>query len=653
VVFLDNVEQIEGVDYLVNYDAGRIEFLRVVSPTSIVVADYYYRIEQTQAVGSKSVVGLDGSVPLGKHLTLTGQFGHSNAASIGSGSAMSLGLFGDLDRFKFRTYFNNVNPLFSRIDTVGFQRDESGFRFNFGWDPNQFVSITGGRTRSRSNQGYTFGYSPYAYSDAPTGEFYDTGTTTFRRVAAGFSPTRAETDALVRSYDTISTSTNLQVSVNYPGWPDIGVALDTMKNSGSTRGDSKYSSQSVDLDYSPASLPFSIRLALDRTQQAYGGGELAFGGQTASFTGSGSVTNSTRSTVTYNDPSGKFSIATNWNTNKARDRDVNGRNSNAQTLQVSANFNPTSELRLQADYAVSQSNGTVASSLYSGFGSGYGIGWGGGYGSGLGGGYGSWGGSTGGGFPGGYGSTIAGRWQPGRQEAASTSSDVTFSNTTHNSYTSRQASFNATYMPSEQFSLQLGMNSRLYRSTGSVGYAADSNFNRYDLGLQYRFDNGLAVSASLGRDTTNYLDNATGAISNNLFNLGLDFRPQGSPFSFGLSLVRMTGSSPIYTGLPGDGTQLTTTSYKDLSGRLGYRLGERRTVELSIGQSRFNSGFDASTRLNAALTFRYKLSSILSADIGYQLYRYDGEGSPTGRQSGDYTANILAASINASFQSGY
>jgi hypothetical protein len=663
VVYLDNVEQIEGADYLVNYDAGRIEFLRVVLPTSIVVADYYYRMDLTGDVGDKSVVGLDGSVPIGRNLSLVGEVARSSSAASGSGSgtAISLALLGDFDRFDFRTLLTDVQPSFSRIDTVGFQRDESGLNFTFDWEPSEFVTINGGRSRSRSSQGYTFGYSPYAYSSGyETGAYYEDYGGGWRgaRTAPGrgFLPSRQQVDESrpAGGYDTISSATNLSVSLDYPRWPSVDITFDEMSNSGSSRGGSSYGTLALDLDYSPAEVPFSVRLGLERNRQSYGGGELPVGGSAASFAASRSVTNAMRSTVTYNDPGGKFSVATNWNTNRSSDRDLSGRASSAQTLQVSASYNPTAALQIRADYGLSQSDGTVASSLYSGYGTGYGIGWGGGYGSGFGGGYDTWGGS-GGGFTGGYG-TIAGRrlWARQAGDAGDTTDGLQGTSAlTRNSYTSRQAAFDITYAPSERLSLQLGMQNRLYRSSGSVGYAADSQFNQFNLGMGYRFENGLSLSANLGRDTTDYFESGTGSISNNLLNVALDYAPQRSPFSVGLSYTNMTGSSPLYSGLPDGGTQITATSFRDISGRLGYRIGEAKTIELSVGRSRFSSAFDSNGRTEASLAFRYKLSEMLSADLAYQLYKYSGQGSYTGRQTGDYTANILAASLTANFQSGY
>jgi hypothetical protein len=631
IVLVDGATQREGVDYDAIRQIGRVIFRRIVPPTSVVRIQYYYQIGAGDSVsGDSAVTGLALRHELGRNLSWDAAFARSDPVTgAAAGNALSGGVrFSQGSKLDVNLQYRSIDPTFRYVDTVGFFRSEKGLNAAVGFRPNDHIQFAHTFSDVKTNSGYTHGYSGY-------GGYYggDYG------YGDGLSQTDDETP---KTLDIRAVRHDSNLSVNYPGWPSLRLSRQSMTNSGGSRGNSLLDTLNASLDYSPKApkAPMTFHAGWISTRQNYAGTTTGddsdpYGSAQSSNTQSVSLAASWM-------PSEKLAFATNWNSNTSRSqyKDQRGDSSN---LQVSARWQPMQKLSVNLDWTQTDSLGAVTSGFYGG-----GIGFGG-YSPGIGGG---WGGNPGG-YP--YGLTgdlvhapIGGGGTPPDEEPELSR------------YRDSSARLGISFQPTSSLSLDANLGLRSYNSAGSVGYLADSNQRYGNLSLSWLPNQDMAFSLSLGSDLLQFTDAGRGGVLNNSLTFSGTYRPQNSPFTYGLSVNRQWGVSPNYTGFgENEVADLVDTSLFDVMANVEYRLAERARLAAQFGVSDFSGGFADFLKGTANIGLQYQLNNSLGLNLGWQFINNDsrlpqsGGGTTPGYSMGgeDYTTNLLVFSVSTNFQS--
>jgi hypothetical protein len=146
VVKVDGLQQIENVDYAVNYPLKYILFSRTITSSSTVLVTYTPQPENA-VQGDRGVMGLDGKVRLSNNLTLTGQVARSSSAYSGGngGGAASIRAAGAFGRLTATADIRSISTAFAPIESAGFFRNERGgdldVRYKFSDSLNWFSRI--------------------------------------------------------------------------------------------------------------------------------------------------------------------------------------------------------------------------------------------------------------------------------------------------------------------------------------------------------------------------------------------------------------------------------------------------------------------------------------------------------------------------------
>lgn len=159
----------EGQDYTLNRDLGYIILLRGFAPdtalTGIDSLSATYLPKHSDSVnGDRSVMGLDGKLPVGRAGTVAFQFGQSQGqvgSQNGTGMTVSTTFHSTGSQRKnawsLTTGWRDIAPGFTNIDSVSaaFQRAEKGLQTSFTFAPNDYVHFTTGFTDSKLATSYT------------------------------------------------------------------------------------------------------------------------------------------------------------------------------------------------------------------------------------------------------------------------------------------------------------------------------------------------------------------------------------------------------------------------------------------------------------------------------------------------------------------
>ena len=181
VVKIDGVLQAEdrdtttpgSADYFANYTDGRIEFYRIVSPTATVMIDYYYAVPTSdgglwsQGAGQR-VLGMDMIFGLNKHIGITSEAALGRQLDQTGGLAFRTGIRADFNKLRIGTEYRSVDPSFAYVNTVGFQRREKGMNFQADYDFSDNIRSHLTLSDLDTDLGYSFGLSDYGYG-------YDSG----------------------------------------------------------------------------------------------------------------------------------------------------------------------------------------------------------------------------------------------------------------------------------------------------------------------------------------------------------------------------------------------------------------------------------------------------------------------------------------------
>jgi hypothetical protein len=338
VVLQDGSEQVEGVDYDVQRTIGRIEFRRMVPPTSLVRVKYYYDLSTNVDTGDRDLWGLDMAYRASDDLNLTLDYGTSKDASSGSGQAVALSADYGTDRLQLTGEYRNVQPGYEYMDTVGFQTREKGYSVGLGWQPLRGVTVTDAFSDVQSDTGLSFGYSGYG-----------SGTT----ASAGV---RTAADSSDTALDVTARRNALAVSLDLPNLPKISLTRSDMSNAGGDSGRSSYANEGVRADYTGPSSRYSVRTSFNRVNQENHPA-------TATATVTGSQTDQFQSQLSWN-PIESVSLSASYarNASSAVEDDDQSHSSN---LQFSARWSPSNDFSLDLSRATSRTQGSVSSGLYS------------------------------------------------------------------------------------------------------------------------------------------------------------------------------------------------------------------------------------------------------------------------------------------------
>jgi len=632
IVLVDNVEQREGVDFDSLRQIGRIIFRRIVPPTSVVRIKYYYQIGPGDSFsGDSAVTGLALRHQLSNSLSWDAAFARSDpVGGAAAGNALSGGLrFSRGSKLDVNLQYRNIDPGFRYVDTVGFFRSEKGLNAAVGFRPNQHIQFAHTFSDVKTNSGYTHGYSGYG---GYYGGDYNYGD--------GRSQTEDETP---KTLDIRAVRHDSNLSVSYPGWPSLRLSRQSMTNSGGSRGDSLLETLNASLDYSPKTpkTPMTFHAGWISTRQNYAG--TTTGDDSDPFGSAQSSDTQSLSLAASWMPTDKLAFATNWNSNTSRSqyKDQRGDSSN---FQVSARWQPMQKLSVNLDWTQTESLGAVTSGFYGG-----GIGFGG-YTPGMGGG---WGGNPGG-YPFGLTGDVVrapiggGGGTPDDEEPEL------------NQYRDSSARLGISFQPSSSLSVDANFGLRSYDSAGSVGYLADSNQRYGNVSLSWLPNQDMAFNVSLGSDLLQFLDAGRGGVVNNSLTFSGTYRPQNSPFTYGLSVNRQWGVSPNYSGFgQNEVADLVDTSLFDVMANVEYRLAERARLAARFGVSDFKGGFADFMKATADIGLQYQLSNSVGLNLGWQFINNNSRLSQSGGgttpgytyQGEDYTTNLLVFSLSTNFQS--
>jgi len=608
VVLVDNAEQVQAVDYDVYQEIGRIIFRRAVPPTSLVIIRYYYDLGEPAVGTDTQVVGLDLGYRVAPGLNLRADWAQSDVGGqTGSGQALRASLSFARPDLTATAEFRDVQPGFSYIDTVGFQRRERGLNLASEWQVNDYISVYERFSDLDSDSGLLFGYSGYSgYSGG-----------NFSTFAAG--PAQATTSGL-----SVHTQRNdLGVDVRYPHWPTLSFTHQTLDNSGGTTGGSSRTTDALALRYSPEGLPFTINASLDRSSQLYLGTN-----STDPLAGRrGSDTDQMQISATYT-PSSTLSFAANLSGNSSSS--IDGEDSSSGTVaQVSARWNPSSRIGLSLDLRQSQSDGAVTSGFYGG--------------------------------TGGFNTFALSPAQIPGNPGGGGGDDDDDDTEERARYEDTSATANLTWRPIDSVNLTLAAGQRDYRSGGGVGYLADSAQTYYNATVGWQPSRDWGLTATWGTDELRFLEEGRGAVLNDLFALGLNYRPEGQPWGLSLNLHKQTGSSPTYIGFgQSQIMRIVPTDLFDLSGELTYELAPGINLFGRLGRADYDSGYAVFTKDLGELGVRYRMDDLADMRFGYSFTRnITGEpelplpGGSAGSLGGqDYIAHTFMFEIASNFSTG-
>jgi len=602
-VLVDDVEMAEGVDYDAYRQIGRVIFRLAVPPTSLVRIQYYYELGETALSQDAEVAGLDVNYEASDNLWLKADFATSSAAD-NSSTALQTAVSYRQPRFDVLATYRDVAPQFSYIDSSGFRRNDKGLKLDIGWQPAKHVRIQSQFSDLDSTQGLSFGYSGYS-----GGVGFDTGTSPYQAAAGPVQTTPTQDVSTQRS--------DIQMQLDFPGWPTATLQRQTMSNAGGTQGDSDYQEISLNISH-PLTDTLRLQASLSQTDQDYMGNE--------SVDPRGSKMHRRRVSLTYS-PSSSLNVITDLGNIKASGFGTETTHSSSDYTRLGVTWSPSDKLSFRLNRTDSESLGRVSSGFYGGFP-------GGGYGGG-----------------GGYDGPIAG--------AVPTQDDEEEDEVPH--YQDSTTSLSATYSPRRDLSLTLSAGQRKYLSGGGSGYLSDSTQDYQNLSVVWQATDEISLTTSLSRDELNFLEEGRGAVDNQSVILGVGYRPAGKPWSTNLQIHRMSGASPSYIKIGShERYYQTDTSLFDISGQLSYELSDRIRLSARTGLSDFDSGYSAFKKQTADINVSYDLGTTNRASFGYRFigHRAGEPSSPfrgatgTAIQSQDYNAHTFMFSLQSNFTSG-
>lgn len=598
VVLVDNVPKTDGVDYDSYRSIGRIIFRYSVPPTSLVTIQYYYDLGTTDTTGDLGLMGLDMTYAISPKLSLQAEFGHSDGGS------------GDSTGNALRT-----NLTYSPSDRLQVSTEYRNTAPSF-----TYMDSTGYYQQDKGLE-TVLNWRPAEHitvsarrSDLKSANGYTFGYggysgMSLSQLAARSAVATSATTATELNIQ--NTRNNLELKLEYPNWPTFVISREQLTNATTGAGSSDYKSMNYEFNYSPMNRPFTLSASLHQTDQAY---LSTTGTETTDPNYTASNTRQFQWAATYK-PGSRLSFSINRGQNSSTSLTSDSR-SDSSTSQMSVRWTPTDKLDFNFDRTLTSSVGSLSSGGYY------------------------------------YSATDL-------AEALLTTADET--DPSDNRYEDNRSEFKASYRPTSTLNFDFNLTQRKYTSGGSVGYLADSDQTTRSLSAVWQLNPALALNATVGSDTTNYLDADRGAVSNNQVTLGANYRVPNSPWTLSLSYNSQNGSSPTYTGY---GTSqrmyIVANNLSDLRGQVSYALSETSELVLTGELSKYTGGYSNFSKQQAEIGFRRKLGDLADLTFGYRFIRNVSTGADDPRYSGNnsltpsdqnYIANTFLVTLTSQFSS--
>ena len=607
-VLVDSVEQLEGVDYDAFRTIGRVIFRRAVPPTSLVIIKYFYDIDTgATATGDQQLWGVDLTYTINDNMNWSLDWAQSSGVTDDQdGNALSTMLSYNTKGGAVRLVgeYRSVDPTFAYIDTVGFRRREKGINFGAEWDVNEHISVTNRYSKLDSDSGLSFGYSGYS------------GGYNFNTFSA------ADTSQTTSTAHTVATERNeLNVRLDYEGWPNLTYQRSSMSNNGANTGDSDYTTDSINLSYNPRGKNYSIQSRLSTTKQR---SFRPASGTTTESTLTGSDSDQFQTSVSYN-PSDKLSFSASYSENSSSAVETVN-NSTSDNVQLTARWNPNSKVSVDLTHSESSSSGRVTSGFY---------------------------GST---FSAAATTQIN---NPGGGGGGGDDDDDDEEETERPGITDRNDRLSISWRPSQRLSLDLAFGMRDYSSTGSQGYLADSTQDFWNFGAMWQVSEALSLNLALSKDDLQFLEEDRGAVLNRSYVLSASYRPPGTNWSAGLTLNIQDGSSPTFVGYGRlQRSRMVATKLTDISGQLSYQLSDDLSLVASGSISDYAGGYSDFKKHTGEVGLRYRLSNTVGVDFGYRFIKHVSRTTEddlifgTSGSGQNYIANTFLLNLNTSFRGG-
>lgn len=443
------------------------------------------------------------------------------------------------------------------------------------------------------------------HSDVKTNQGYSFGSSLYGNYST-YGTMQTQANSTSNSLDVNSKRTDFEVRLDFPSWPTLGFQHQEMSNSGGSSASSTYRTNNVQLNWAPTKSPFMVTANLNQTAQNY----LRTATGLETLTSTGTSTRQMQWSAAYR-PSDKFSISFNQGRNNS-DSVGTTSTSSSSTNQLSVRWTPSSKFDVNLDRSSTSSVGSVRGSSYSTYGIGDGSGIGGGGGS----------------------------------------------NTTENRYTDDSSRLSVRYAPSQRLSFDFALNKRDYTSGGSVGYLADSNQLTKSLSMLYQLNDSLTLNASFNKDTLVFLEEGRGTVANNLTTLAANYRKPDSLWNLTLSVNKMTGSSPTYTGYGSNQKmRVVANDMSDLQARVGYTMHDGSEIALTGQLSDYAGGYANFNKQQLELTYGRRISDLANLTFGYRFIRNISNGLDDPRYgntsltpaSQNYLANTFLLQVTTQF----
>ncbi len=628
IVTIDSDPQVRGVGYTV--DNTRLnQIVLTTDITGHLLTVKYVPLDSNPTPGNRSVLGLDGSVPIGKlgNISLESAFSGLTIAGANTGGR-ALQLRADLTPMRSlhtNIILRDVNPTFSSIQTPGFNRNEKSVELTGDYQP--FKNL-------RMN---------FDWQKARRPSYSSSGTNLTNVNLNGND-----------SYNQYSLGANYSFGKN--------ASLSVSRNSLGTKyilgGQSKNLNDSVAINYGFKSVTFDAGVSHNVSNSDSVYNSIASSILTSSQISANSATLSKHFGVTWRasrwlDLNGTISDNAISNNSAGSTSKLNARDS-----QMTARFTPNSKIRFTYGYQLSDTGNTAGSTAQnattnstttttnSGTGSilpvtarsvifnqitrdlsaGGGIGTGSVFGAGL--------GTT---IGGGSNANLGTSGNYGGIYGGSTNTGYGASSYGGKSTSNR---FSFDYQP--RAGLQIGLQADIASSVGDYQY----NSNRRNLGFNigWQPSDRFQLNTNYSIQKVAYTGSLGGTKSNTLF-----FMMQGKPFGGKLGTQLSWQSMRTSSNVNFSSTAIATdtgTNLSSLSARLDYPISSRHTLFTELLSSN-SSGYLASTDSNFRFGMDYTLTRAFHISLGWQFLNRANHDSTNAKY--DYKVSSLLAELGLNF----
>jgi len=369
-VTVNAVPQVRDRDYEISYVSGTITFVRPVAYGSNIVVEYTYAPGSATVTGDHTVWGVDGKWSFARGWDLGFEFaGSEGGASVtDKGTAYSLRAAGTVgSKLNLTLGLRNIGEGFQRIESAGFNRDESGFDMGLQYTFSPYLSFNAIYKNVTTAQGLYFGSA-----GSTTGGASDTS-----QLNAVISFKKEKLPQLTFTHQRM-TATSTSATSGTEGEPLPA------------ESSSDYVSNNIDMSFTRGKV--SLTGNLNQTEQSG-----LTSGATAESSPGDSLTRSGKLGLVYT-PGQKVRLGMDLAASAIR----RGSSwvSTADSSNISIAYTPSPKLNISLNRYKTSSEGQVSSTAYSGsfigspgfgfpgYGSGFGFGYGSGFGSSFGSGYG-------------------------------------------------------------------------------------------------------------------------------------------------------------------------------------------------------------------------------------------------------------------------